>query len=88
MIFISGIDGDKPSREYEFMVSHFPLATWPHFRRGTINLHGHIHSGPRTHNEVDVPGYDLILKPKLTYDVGVDNNDYTPIEIRDIMKKI
>ena len=88
MIFVSGIDEDKPSREHEFMVSHFPLATWPHFRRGTINLHGHIHSGPRTRNEIDVPGFDLDLKKDLTYDVGVDNNEYYPVEIRDILNKL
>jgi calcineurin-like phosphoesterase family protein len=88
MIFVSGIDEDKPSREHELMLSHFPLATWPHFRRGTLNLHGHIHSGPRVRSEVDQPGFDLILKPGLTYDVGVDNNDYYPVEIRDILNKL
>ena len=88
MIFISGIDEDKPSREYEIMVSHFPLATWPHFRRGTINLHGHIHSGPRSKSDVDRPGFDLILKNGLTYDVGVDNNNYYPVEIREILNKL
>lgn len=88
VVFVSGIDEDKPTREYEFMVSHFPLATWPHWRRGVINLHGHIHSGPRTRNEIDVPGFDLTLKPGLTYDVGVDNNNYYPVEIRDILTKL
>ena len=88
MIFISGIDEDKPSREHEFMVSHFPLATWPHFRRGSINLHGHIHSGPRSKSDVDRPGFDLILKNGLTYDVGVDNNNYYPVEIREILNKL
>ena len=88
MVFVSGIDEDKPSREHELMISHFPLATWPHFYRGTYNLHGHIHSGPRSKADVDQPGADLILKPHLTYDVGVDNNDYKPVEIRTILKKI
>ena len=85
MVFISGIDEDKPTREHEFMISHFPLATWPHFYRGTINLHGHIHSGPRTKVDLDVPGADLILKHNLAYDVGVDNNNYYPVEIRQIL---
>lgn len=87
MVFISGIDEDKPSREHEFMLSHFPLATWPHFHRGVLNLHGHIHSGPRSKVDIDNPGVDLILKPHLTYDVGVDNNEYKPIEIREILKR-
>lgn len=88
IVFISNIDEDKPGREHEFMISHFPLATWPHFRRGVMNLHGHIHSGPRSKSEVDIPGFDLTLKPGLTYDVGVDNNDYKPIEIREIINKM
>ena len=88
MVFVSGIDEDKPSREHELMVSHFPLATWPHFYRGTINLHGHIHSGPRNGSDIDRPGFDLILKPHKTYDVGVDNNNYTPVEIRTILNNI
>ena len=88
ILYVSGIDEDKPTREHEFMISHCPLATWPHFYRGSINLHGHIHSGPRSRCEVDVPGVDLVLKPHLTYDVGVDNNEYKPIEIRDILKKV
>lgn len=88
MVFISGIDEDKPPREHEFLLSHFPLATWPHFQRGTINLHGHIHSGPRTKVDIDRPGFDLFLKPGLTWDVGVDNNNYYPVEIRDILTKL
>lgn len=88
MVFVSGVNKDKPSREYELMISHFPLATWPHFRRGVPNLHGHIHSGPRSNNELDVPGFDLILKKDLTYDVGVDNNNYYPVEVRDILSKL
>ena len=88
VVFLSGLDYDKPFKEYEFMISHFPLATWPHFRNGVINLDGHIHSGPRVKNEVDVPGVDLFLNPNLTYDVGVDNNEYYPVEIRDILNKL
>lgn len=88
MVFVSGIDEDKPSREHEYMLSHFPLATWPHFQRGSLNLHGHIHSGPRSKVDIDRPGFDLILKQGKTYDVGVDNNNYYPVEIRDILTKL
>ena len=88
ILYVSGIDEDKPTREHEFMVSHCPLATWPHFYRGVLNLHGHIHSGPRSKSEIDRPGFDLKLKPHLTYDVGVDNNEYKPVEIREILKKV
>jgi calcineurin-like phosphoesterase family protein len=88
IVWISGIDENKPSREYEFMLSHCPLATWPHWQRGAVNLFGHIHSGPRSMADIDRPGVDLILKPGRAYDVGVDNNNYTPVEINEILNKL
>lgn len=87
-VWISGWDEQKPQKEVELVLSHFPLATWSHFWRGVVNLHGHIHSGPGKFGEVDNPGIDLHLKPNLTYDVGVDNNRYYPVEIRDILTKL
>ena len=71
-------------QQKEYYLSHCPMMTWPHRERGVPNFFGHIHSGPRSNNEVD---NNLPLWP-LQYDVGVDNNEYTPIEIRDIIKKL
>ena len=31
---------------------------------------------------------DIVLKEKQQYDVGVDNNNFTPIEIREIYRKL
>lgn len=72
----------------ELFLCHFPMATWPHWENNTIHLFGHIHSGPLSSNAVDNPGDDLILKDGKCYDVGADNNNYTPIEIRDIYSKL
>ena len=69
----------------EIFVSHMPLMTWPHRERGAINLFGHIHSGPLVTNDAD---QDLPLWEGLQYDVGVDNNDYTPVEIDDILDEL
>jgi calcineurin-like phosphoesterase family protein len=71
----------------DLYLQHVPAATWPHFEKAAIHLFGHIHSGPLSENEVDVPGQDLILKPRC-YDVGVDNNDFFPIEVRDVYNKL
>jgi calcineurin-like phosphoesterase family protein len=71
----------------ELFLCHFPLATWPHFENGAIHLFGHIHSGPLSENKIDIPKQDLILKPNC-YDVGVDNNNFTPIELREIYNKL
>lgn len=74
----------KGLQQKEYYLSHCPLMTWPHRENGVPNFFGHIHSGPRSNNEVD---NNLPLWP-LQYDVGVDNNEYTPIEVRQIMQKL
>ena len=86
ILYVEGICPAKINHAYEICLCHIPLATFPHFDHA-IQLFGHIHSGPLADNAVDVPGKDLILTKK-QYDVGVDNNDYTPIEIREIYKKL
>jgi len=62
-----------------FHISHHPLAFW---ERKYIHLHGHIHSGPNS-----VTNNNLSFHPK-RYDIGVDNNDYTPISYHQLMKII
>lgn len=53
-----------------FFMSHYPHLYWP---TGYFHLHGHVHSGPNSESKDKVP-----FHPR-RYDVGVDNNDYTPI---------
>lgn len=84
--WITGVPGVKGT--LELFLSHMPQATWPHRSNGAINLFGHIHSGPRCSNRVDVPGKDLFLHKDQQYDVGVDNNNYTPVELCEILKKM
>lgn len=85
-VFVAGLDKDKPSKQLELWVSHTPQATWPHFQHAP-SFFGHIHSGPLTDNAVDVPGKDLILK-KNQIDVGVDNWNYTPVDLETLLKVI
>lgn len=76
---------DSPQKPLELYLTHVPAMTWPH--RGQPNVYhffGHIHSGPRCENAMDS---DLPLWPTM-YDVGVDNNEYTPIELGEILKKL
>lgn len=70
---------------YEIFLSHCPMMTWPHRDRGAYNFFGHIHSGPKTKAEVD---QDLPLWKGLQYDVGVDNNNYTPVSLEEIIKRL
>lgn len=85
-VWITGLDPEFPKKTVEVVVCHYPLATFPHWEHA-IQLFGHIHSGPLSENMVDIPGRDLLLN-KNQYDVGVDNNNFTPIEFREILKKL
>lgn len=71
---------------YEVVASHLPLMTWPGRTRGkSMNLFGHIHTTP--HYPKKTIDSDLPLW-KNQYDVGVDNNNLTPIEFREVLVKL
>lgn len=72
-------------------LNHFPFLCFDH---GDINLYkdnysiqlfGHVHSGPLTSSK-DVSRLNILFPTQ--YDVGVDNNNYTPISWTDIKNKI
>jgi calcineurin-like phosphoesterase family protein len=62
----------------QFAISHYPFMYW---RRGYYHLHGHVHSGPNSESSEQVPFH------KMRYDVGVDNNDFTPITYSELIGK-
>lgn len=70
-------------------LNHYPFLCYGGSWRGPENavyaLHGHVHSGP------DCSGKDCdrlnILFP-YQYDVGVDNNNYTPVSWEEVQEKI
>lgn len=61
---------------HRFVCSHYPIMDWEGMRRGSIQLHGHIHSRPE-YNERN-QGRGLFR-----YDVGVDANGYRPVSIEE-----
>ena len=72
-------------------LNHFPFLCFDH---GDINLYkdnysiqlfGHVHSGPLTSSE-DVNRLNILFPTQ--YDVGVDNNNFTPISWIDVKNKI
>ena len=72
-------------------LNHFPFLCFEH---GDINLYkdnysiqlfGHVHSGPLTFSE-DASRLNILLPTQ--YDVGVDNNNFTPISWTDVKNKI
>lgn len=87
-VWIENINSEKPTAPVELCLCHYPLLTWPHRGNGVVQLFGHIHSGPLSGASIDIPGEDLHLWEHQQYDVGADNNSYTPIEIQEIFKKL
>ena len=57
-----------------FVLMHFPIASWNNMAKGSIHLHGHVHFEPRVR----------IGMGKMM-DVGVDGNGLFPIEISAIL---
>ena len=56
------------------VVCHYPFRSWPRSFHGSLNLFGHCHGK---------------MKPEGSqYDIGVDNNNYYPVSLEQILKKI
>ena len=67
----------------QFTVSHFPMEEF----HGQFNIHGHLHTRPKIHvkDEDSYINMERWIKTGHHLDVGVDNNDYRPVSLYDIM---
>lgn len=61
------------------IMSHYPYMSWDKARRGSIMLHGHIHSDPIYNRENIKAGIRR-------FDVGTDANGYKPVSLDTIVK--
>ena len=64
---------NQPSYQ-EIVVDHFPLRVWDKKRYGSWHLHGHMHNS--------IPPFDL------SFDVGVDTNDFKPYTYAQVKAKM
>lgn len=64
---------------------HYPMLTFPHkIYKGVYQIYGHVH----TLKDGTIIGYDKDILPVLRdnqYDVGVDQNDYTPVSYNQLI---
>ena len=73
-------------KTFEIVCCHYPLMTWAHRDRGAINLFGHIHSGwMRSCDDYDQM---LPLWRGQQLDVGVDNQNFTPVVFEDVLAQL
>ena len=69
--------GDEEIPEQELVLCHFPILDWDNKTKGSWMIHGHQHQLP------DTPSCS-----QKHYDVGVDKNNWTPINFDTIKIKI
>lgn len=59
------------------VMSHCPMLSWEKRSYGSIHFFGHVHTSPHKN----------VLCQKNSYDVGVDNNNFTPLLLDDAIEK-
>ena len=78
----------KIDNRYVYL-NHYPFLTYGgvyrNSKNATIQLYGHIHSGPKAEGK-DISRLDMTFPYQ--YDVGVDNNNYTPVSWQQIQEII
>ena len=68
-------------------LNHFPFLCYEGSWRGVWQLFGHVHSGPyNSGGGLDDPRLRMLLPGQ--YDVGVDNNNFTPISYKELCTKV
>lgn len=67
------------------ILNHYPLLCYPRANSGRVwQLFGHVHTGTAVPGE-DTPRLQYLLPYQ--YDVGVENNNYAPISLREIVRR-
>lgn len=72
---------------YNVYLNHYPYLCYPGYKPYTIQLFGHIHSSPYKFDGVDAQTAKSQLQPS-QYDVGVDWNNFTPINWNLVKEKV
>ncbi len=71
------------------VLNHYPMLAFAGAWRGldaTWQLFGHVHTSPYTDEGLDQQRMKMLFTTQ--YDVGVDNNDFTPVSYDDVKKII
>ena len=75
--------------EQHIILNHYPLLCFSGVYREsnpTWQLFGHVHTSPYADSGLDTPRLANLFPTQ--YDVGVDNNNFTPVSYFDILKKL
>ncbi|MBP5725404.1 MAG: metallophosphoesterase family protein [Bacteroidales bacterium] len=75
--------------KHSIILNHYPLLTYAGVWKGqqaTWNLFGHVHTSPYTAQGLDHQRLNVLFPTQ--YDVGVDNNDFTPVSFEEVQQII
>ena len=73
----------------DIILNHYPLLTFAGAWKGlqaTWQLFGHVHSSPYTAQGLDHQRLNMLFTTQ--YDVGVDNNNFTPVSFTEVSQII
>jgi len=77
MMMLTVEDEELDSGKMSLFLCHYCMVAWPGQWRGVTHCFGHSHTSPYSNKQKDV---DYIgRRPLPSYDVGVDNNNFTPV---------
>ena len=71
-----------------FILSHRPMLGWEGSNDGSIMLYGHVHTCTNPEVDETIDSELVKLMPKNSWDVGVDNNNYIPVSVHEVLEKI
>lgn len=71
-----------------FILSHRPILCWEGSNDESIMLYGHVHTCTNPEVDETIDSELVKLMPKNSWDVGVDNNNYTPVSVHEVLEKI
>lgn len=64
--------------KYDFILMHYPIASWNRVRRGSMHLHGHLHLEPGSR-----------IGDGKTLDVGIDGHpEFRPYSLEEVLRLI
>lgn len=65
------------NKSVNFVLSHYPIASWPNMNQGWYHVHGHVH----------LPKKKVLGRGK-SLDVYIERNEYKPYDVLDIDKML
>ena len=81
---VSNKDNSESKDIYDkFVLNHYCMVAWPGQWNGFYHLFGHSHTRK---NNIGADATLIDKRPLPSYDVGVDNNNFTPISQKDVVE--